>query len=154
MDVSGIDASVLGISDIMRKDAMSFGKKSNIIGGVGFSGVTSEVAAANDWVANNIYQNPTLNTVNPYPALSKEDLQDDKIYQNITGVSLTGKALKSADFDLKNWYDPDSTPIQKHAEGGRVLRSGIGIIHAGERIERADVVREESTLERMITDVS
>lgn len=155
MDVSGIDASALGISDIMRKDAMSFAKKSGSRGSVvGFSGVTQEVAEANDWLANNVYQNPTLNTVNPYPALSKEDLIDDKIYYNITGVSLTGKALKSADFDLKNWYDPDSTPIQKHAEGGRVLRSGIGIIHAGERIERADVVREESTLERMITALS
>jgi hypothetical protein len=40
--------------------------------------------------------------------------------------------------------------ITKNDAGGRVTKSGLGIIDAGERIETADVVREESTLEKLI----
>lgn len=99
--------------------------------------VTPEVADANDWISNKIYHNPTKNTVNPYPPLSYDMLEDDKIYQNLGGgMPQSGAALKKYHFDLTRWYDPTAKPLTEHAVGATFQRGGFfaGIVHKDEEI--------------------
>ncbi len=133
-DVNPDDKQRLGITDPMLKEAGEY--KDKLSGGSSSSPPPAKT--------------PEGTPAAVAPVLSQDIADVQKDLDEGKPVSGLSTDMGNPSGLVKIGYNWLAGKLSGHSEGGKVLKSGAGIIHEGERIETADVVREESTLEKLI----